>query len=231
MKAALPNVITSGRFVLALIFFVLMENYRHGTYPGGPPGSPLWVLDLAFALFVITAVTDILDGYLARRWKQESAFGRILDPLVDKVLIVGAFIYLASSHFACYGPGFCPGDAQPTARIAYNASGVAPWMVVLILIRELLVTGLRGFSEAQGLSFKATIPGKVKMFVQCFAAGTVMVVTGHAEQLFPGQHWPYLLRDGTLWLMVVVTVFSMLVYMERARGLLLLGLRGREKKV
>jgi len=220
MKAALPNLITSVRFLLAIVFFVLMESYHQGH-------SPTVVLDWAFGIFVFTAVTDILDGYLARRWKQESTFGRILDPLVDKVLIIGAFIYLASDHFAVV-----------RADVASNASGVAVWMVVLILIRELLVTGLRGFSEAKGLSFSATIPGKIKMFVQCVSAGTVMVVTGHASIVtgnpgdwFPGQDWPIVLRDATLWAMVVVTVFSMLVYIERARSLLALALKGRKTDV
>lgn len=210
MKAALPNLITSVRFLLAIVFFVLMEGYRHTV-------SSVLVLDWAFGVFVFTAVTDIVDGYLARRWKQESTFGRIVDPLVDKVLIIGAFLYLASDHFAVVRDGQF-----------INASGVAAWMVVLILIRELLVTGLRGFSEAQGLSFKATIPGKIKMFVQCIAAGTVMVVTGHAHTWFPGEAWPYLLRDATLWAMVVVTAISMLVYIERARSLLALAFGARK---
>ncbi len=207
MKARLPNLITSVRFLLALVFFVLMDTYHHRV-------TPLWRLDLAFWIFVFTAVTDILDGYLARRWKQESVFGRILDPLVDKVLVIGAFLYLASDHFAVLD--------QASGRFV-NASGVTAWMVVLILIRELLVTGLRGFSEARGLSFKATIPGKLKMFVQCFAAGTVMVVSAHDI-----ASWQNLFRDAALWAMVAVTAFSMLIYLVRARALFTMAVDGKD---
>jgi CDP-diacylglycerol--glycerol-3-phosphate 3-phosphatidyltransferase len=211
MKAILPNLITSVRFLMALVFFVLMECYQY--VPESPTDGGM--LDWAFTIFVFTALTDILDGYLARRWKKESTFGRILDPLVDKVLVIGAFLYLAGDHFVILERG-----------VARNVTGVAGWMVVLILIRELLVTGLRGFSEAKGLSFKATIPGKIKMFVQCFAAGTVMVITGHSNSL---PAWQGLFLHTSLWAMVIVTVFSMLVYIERARSLLANSIGGDKK--
>lgn len=209
MKARLPNLITSVRFLLALVFFGLLECYQHDlTDP-----SDRWILDLAFTFFVITAVTDILDGYLARRWNQESTFGRIVDPLVDKVLVIGAFLYLASKHFAV---------VTPTGDIV-NATGVAPWMTVVVLVRELLVTGLRGFSESQGLNFKATIPGKIKMLVQCVAAGGAMIVTSRMADL----EWAIHVRNFLLWAMVVVTIFSMLVYAERARALFSMAMKGR----
>lgn len=210
MKARLPNLITSIRFLLALLFAVLMETYHYGR-------SNVCILDWAFGLFCFTAITDILDGYLARRWKQESTFGRILDPLVDKVLVIGAFLYLASDHFC-----------EVVNGVPRNASGVAVWMVVLVLVRELLVTGLRGFSEAKGLSFKATIPGKVKMFFQSFSAGTAMIVTAHPGVFGTGA-WIWF-RDAWLWAMVIVTTFSMLVYIARARTLLAMGLSGRDDK-
>jgi len=206
MKARLPNLITSIRFLLALVFCLLMQAYHHGQ-------SRPSLLDVATAMFVLTAVTDILDGYLARRWNQETTFGRILDPLVDKVLVIAAFLYLASEHFAV------PNGAGGVT----NASGVSAWMVVLVLIRELLVTGLRGFSESQGLSFKATIPGKIKMFTQCVAAGTAMVVTAHLS----GRGWAVMVRSITLWAMVVVTAISLLVYIGRARDLLGMAMKGR----
>ncbi|MCG3178104.1 MAG: CDP-diacylglycerol--glycerol-3-phosphate 3-phosphatidyltransferase [Phycisphaerae bacterium] len=206
MKARLPNLITSVRFVLALFFFGFMEAYHHGD-----SGSAR-ILDIAFALFFITAVTDVLDGYLARKWNQESTFGRIVDPLVDKVLVIGAFIYLASSHFAVV-----------SADGLRNASGVAVWMVALVLVRELVVTGLRGFSESQGLDFKATIPGKLKMFFQCMAAGAAMLVTNHMSDMT----WALWLRSGLLWAMVIITFFSMLVYLERARTLFTMALKGK----
>ena len=85
----------------------------------------------AVAIFLIAAVTDLLDGYLARRWKVEGVFGRVVDPFVDKVLVLGSFIFFAGGNFT-------------------SITGVVPWMVVVILARELLVTSLRGSMEGSG---------------------------------------------------------------------------------
>src|SRR5687767_2131459 len=88
-----PNALTASRLLLALGFFTLLALYQ---YKGR--GDP-WRLNIAFVIYVIALVTDFLDGYLARKWKVEGAFGRIVDPFVDKILVLGTFIFFAGENF------------------------------------------------------------------------------------------------------------------------------------
>jgi CDP-diacylglycerol---glycerol-3-phosphate 3-phosphatidyltransferase len=147
-----PNRITALRFLGALALFVLFAVRGH-LQP-----DEVWehqdMLLFAFWLFIATAVSDILDGYLARRGNQITAFGRIADPFVDKVLVLGAMIFLA---------------VMPWSREFFPA-----WVVVVILAREFLVTGIRGYVESIGGQFPADWFGKVKMFTQCFAVGSAI---------------------------------------------------------
>ena len=130
LRRILPNAITMVRLVMAVVFFVIL-----GRIDRTAPAAEIALLGAwGMGLFATAALTDILDGYLARRWGVVSAFGRIMDPLVDKTLILGGFIYLASPTF------------EPIPANAMIGSGVAAWMVVLILVRELLVTGIRSYA-------------------------------------------------------------------------------------
>src|ERR1700686_2868248 len=104
----------------------------------GRPGDVLW-LNVAFFVYLIALITDFLDGYLARKWKVEGAFGRIVDPFVDKVLVLGSFIFFAGKNFTI--PMTNPTEIPQNVK---TITGVVPWMVVVILARELLVTTLRG---------------------------------------------------------------------------------------
>ena len=107
----------------------------------------------ALAIFVIAAVTDALDGYFARLLKQDTPLGRQLDPLVDKVIVSGCYIYLAT----------IPG------------TGVMPWMVTAIVVRELLIQGLRSHLEGRGQAFGARMAGKLKTVVQCLSICMVLL--------------------------------------------------------
>jgi CDP-diacylglycerol--glycerol-3-phosphate 3-phosphatidyltransferase len=133
-----PNLISTVRLGLAVAVFVLIE----------------WRLDLAaFVVFLVAASTDAVDGWYARRYGAVSVLGRILDPLVDKVLVCGGFILLAGRPS---GPGEPP-------------SAIEPWMAVVVVVRELLVTALRAELERSGRDFSAGLSGKLKMVVQCVA--------------------------------------------------------------
>ena len=116
MKTALnlPNQITIARLALAIVFFILLSQYSQVV-------PKPWMLDLAATIFVLAAATDFLDGYLARKRGQVTALGRVLDPLVDKVLVCGAFILLAGRPFV---------DAT-----GHNVTEVHAWMVVVIVGR------------------------------------------------------------------------------------------------
>jgi CDP-diacylglycerol--glycerol-3-phosphate 3-phosphatidyltransferase len=199
-----PNLLTTGRLVLAAVFFGLLGYYQ---YEGR--GAPS-LLNVAFIVYCVALFTDFLDGYLARKWKVEGAFGRVVDPFVDKVLVIGSFIFFAGKNFII--------PATAGGYVVYTITGVAPWMVVVILARELLVTSFRGLGEGAGQNFGAAFSGKVKMVVQSVTILVVLVYVNYfavrhgtqAEQYF---RW---FRDLCVWVTVVVTVFSGLAYVRRA---------------
>lgn len=188
-----------ARLALAAVFFVLLE----GIDRQGPAERIERLGAWAMAIFIVAAVSDIVDGYLARRWQVVSAFGRVMDPLVDKMLVLGGFIYLASPLF----------EAIPAHRTI--GSGIAPWMVVVILLRELLVTGLRSYIESRGTAFPADWSGKIKMFVQSFCVGCCVFVATRVEP----PAWMVFLRDGSTWATVFLTVLSSMTYIHRALGI------------
>jgi len=207
MKRHVPNLITILRLILTVIFFVIL-NYDSSDKPTLAEVESSFKLQmwLGFVVFIVATLTDILDGYLARKWKVESAFGRIVDPFVDKILICGAFIFFSSNHFlaAPVKLAFFPKDQYVT--------GVAPWMVVVLIGREFLITSIRGLAEAQGINFKADWAGKVKMFTQSFAAGAVLVNLATVDR----YQWIHVTRDVAILTTVVVTVLSSITYIYRA---------------
>jgi CDP-diacylglycerol--glycerol-3-phosphate 3-phosphatidyltransferase len=221
MFRQVPNALTALRLVLAGVFFVLLSFYQ---YEGR--GDPV-LLSSAFTVYVVALVTDWLDGYLARKWDAGSAFGRVVDPFADKILVLGAFIFFAGKNF------IIPIDAEhavePTSRwVVKTITGVAPWMVVLLLARELLVTSLRGMSEAGGQSFGAVWAGKFKMG---FQSGTVLaILTYVAFYKWLGDHgylrYAEVVRDIAIWGTVAITLYSGLAYVRKAVALHVAGTRG-----
>ena len=194
-RRTLPNAITLARLGLAVLFFLLLERIDRAA-----PASEIARLGAwGMGVFAVAALSDILDGYLARRWNTVTVFGRVMDPLVDKMLVLGGFIYLASPLFAPLEGGMI-------------GSGIAPWMVVVILLRELLVTGLRSFVESRGVAFPADWSGKLKMFVQSFCVGACVFVGTQAEP----PAWQVYARDWSTSTTVVLTVLSSLTYIHRA---------------
>jgi CDP-diacylglycerol--glycerol-3-phosphate 3-phosphatidyltransferase len=197
MKINLPNQITIARLFMAIIFFACLAQYQVRATP-----AATWLLDLSAGLFIVACISDFVDGYLARKHNQVTSFGRILDPFVDKILVIGAYVFLA-------GDGFM--DASH-----HQISNVTDWMVVVILGRELLVTSLRGVTEASGQSFGANIYGKMKMVLQSIAVGWVLITVAHPLWM------PFLtmLRPYVVYLTVAVTLLSAFPYLRMARGIL-----------
>ena len=203
-----PNALTTARLVLAGVFFGLLGYYQ---YEGRGRG----LLNIAFIIYLVALFTDFLDGYLARRWKVEGAFGRVVDPFVDKVLVIGSFIFFAGKNFTI---------PNPTEKfVVYTITGVAPWMVVVILARELLVTSFRGLGEGSGHNFGAAFSGKVKMVVQSVTILVILIYVNYfATQQGTGYEpaWAAF-RSFCVWTTVVVTVFSGLAYVQRATAVYL----------
>lgn len=199
MKNALniPNQITVARLILAIVFFVVLTQYVHGV-------SPTWKLDLANLIFIIAAGTDFVDGYLARKWGQVTPLGRVLDPMVDKVLICGCFILFLDNGFE--------------NATGYNLTETKAWMVLIIVGRELLITGLRGFNEAQGVAFGAGLHGKIKMWLQCIAAPVILFLIAHEGVMTESAATA--IKKTLMWATVIVTALSMGQYLARSRYIL-----------
>ena len=153
----LPNALTASRLVLAVVLFWCIAN-------------AYWAVGLA--VFALAALTDWLDGYVARLQNLTSSLGRQFDPLVDKVLICGAFIYL----------------------LPVPEANLQPWMVTVVVARELLITGLRGYLENLGATFGADWLGKIKMILQCADLSAVLLLL--------------CVGDAVAWLPVAVAVLT-----------------------
>ena len=186
MVKQIPNILTFGRFVLTVVFLIMV------LYSPGVENKSQF-LDIAFVIFVIAGLTDMIDGTVARRLGVASKFGRMLDPLADKVLVCGAFIC-----FALIG--------EPTLlNLSKTTLTIIHWLVAAVIIaREVYVTAIRHIAEAHGINFAATVSGKIKMFLQSFAIGTVIIKMAHVKDATWGQWFTSI----TFAVMLIVTVFS-----------------------
>jgi CDP-diacylglycerol--glycerol-3-phosphate 3-phosphatidyltransferase len=144
----LPNLLTLLRiFFVPLLVAALVQEKRMVTLAGAAIPNDL----AALAIFLVASTTDLLDGYLARRWKQVTTVGTLLDPIADKLLISAALIALVQV-------------------------GVVPaWIVILIVGREFAVTGLRSIAAAAGYTIRASELGKTKMVAQVIAVSMVLL--------------------------------------------------------
>ena len=200
----IPNFLTLLRVVFAAGFFGALSFYRF-------PDTGVFWGNIAIGLFVIAAITDYLDGSLARRWNVVSNFGRIMDPFCDKVLILGAFIYLSGGRFMVE-------QWFEEDRLLNMASGVYPWMVVVILARELFVTSIRGVAESSGIAFGAKFSGKLKMIFQSIAIPIVLLLVVN----WPSQQHDLIfwICNGLMWSTIVITIWSGMPYVIGIRSLL-----------
>jgi cardiolipin synthase len=173
---SLPNLLTFGR--IAAIPAVVACLYWQSLLHGG-----LWLRWVALGLFIAAAVTDFFDGYLARAWHQQSSLVRRHDPIADKLLVASCLLMLA---------------ADGTIR------GWSLWAAIIILCREILVSGLREFLAELRVSVPVTRLAKWKTFAQLVAVGFLLV--GRAGDLV----FPYTTLTGLtlLWLSAVVTLYT-----------------------
>lgn len=186
MLRLIPNILTASRMVLAIIFLIMLLYYPSAK-------NPTSFLDTAFVLFLISALTDIIDGPVARKLNVTSKFGRMFDPLADKLLVCGAFIC-----FALIGEPKLFDWPEATLKIIH-------WSTAAVIIaRELYVTILRHSAEARGIAFAATASGKIKMFVQSVAIGTILVKAAHVQTAL----WGNLLTISILLITLAATVYS-----------------------
>jgi CDP-diacylglycerol--glycerol-3-phosphate 3-phosphatidyltransferase len=178
----IPNVLSLMRLLMSVVVFVAIERAA-------------WLP--ATILFVIAASTDWVDGWWARTFGQASRLGRIFDPLVDKVLVCGVWILLATRD----GP-----------------AAIAPWMAVVVVVRELVVTAVRAEMERAGSDFSAALSGKLKMVLQCAAVALELAARTRPEWTVAGLDLRTL-ATWVAWSAVVATIWSGLEYLWAARTL------------
>jgi CDP-diacylglycerol--glycerol-3-phosphate 3-phosphatidyltransferase len=141
----LPNLLTMGRIVMIPLFLWLLDSET--------PRACFW----AAVVFALAAVTDILDGYLARKLGIVSVLGKFLDPLADKLIVMASLVWMV-----------------PMGRIA-------PWAVVILIGREISVTGLRSIAASEGVVISAGQEGKTKTALQMI--GIIALVLGYPYHL------------------------------------------------
>lgn len=210
----LPNYITLGRIVVVPLLVVVLLT----------PVAEKWFgmsgYALAIILFIVAALSDIVDGQLARRRKQVSTLGKFLDPIADKLLISAALIVLVEKHLA------------------------PSWAVVVIIGREFIITGLRSVAATEGIVIQAQGMGKIKMWAQCVAIVALLVCAANGTPPvsnfgldYPAAFWDvpevqtafsnlakftinpndwkvfgYLVGRSALWVAVLTAIWSMYGY-------------------
>jgi CDP-diacylglycerol--glycerol-3-phosphate 3-phosphatidyltransferase len=160
----LPNYLTLARIIIVPMLVVVMLT------PLAEAAFGVTRYSLAIVLFLVAAFTDFFDGHLARRRNQVSKFGTLLDPVADKLLVCAALVALVEKQLA------------------------PAWMTVIILGREFAVTGLRSIAASEGLIISANMTGKIKMWAQCIAIVSLMVIGANtlSNVANPGAVFPNL---------------------------------------
>jgi cardiolipin synthase len=173
---ALPNLLTYGRIVAVPLVVACM--YWQDILQGG-----LWLRWVGLAIFIVAGVTDILDGYFARSLGQQSSFGRMLDPIADKLLVSSCLLMLA---------------ADGTIR------GWSLWAAIVILCREILVSGLREYLAELRVSVPVTQLAKWKTTLQLVAIGFLLAGDAGDEII------PIVSLTGLtlLWLSALLTLYT-----------------------
>lgn len=172
----LPNFLTVIRILLVPVFmyFLFQEELIYNI--------------LAFTIFLVASITDLIDGYLARKWKQTTEFGKFLDPLADKVLVVGAF-----------------------ATFLILNEQVETWMLFLIVMRDMLITSLRYIGILQGKSVQTTKIAKLKTFFQMGAIVillTLFIVVSTGQRKIINQAYEAGRNSGALGIQIANDIFS-----------------------
>ena len=213
----LPNYLTLARIVLVPLLVVILLT------PFAEEWFGISSYALAIGIFLAASLTDILDGHLARRRNQVSNFGKLLDPIADKLLVSAALIVLVEKHLA------------------------PAWAVVIILGREFIITGLRSVAASEGIVIAAQKIGKIKMWAQCVAIVALLVagatgnppVSNFGWSLPTFRFWEvaevqtafahlfsfslntndwrvfgYLVGRGALWIAVITACWSMIDYFK-----------------
>ncbi|OGC96689.1 MAG: CDP-diacylglycerol--glycerol-3-phosphate 3-phosphatidyltransferase [candidate division Zixibacteria bacterium RBG_16_53_22] len=191
----IPNLLTIARILLSPVFMVLIifENF--------------YARLAATIVFIIAALTDLADGYYARKLGHPTGFGRFMDPLADKILVSTAFLSFVSLGYA------------------------RGWMVMIIIVREFLITGLRSMAAYRGMVISPSVLAKWKTVSQMLAIAIILVYAnveplishsgpGIPSWIMPWTGWNYNLFDLILVLPLILTLWTGIDYLFKSGGLL-----------
>ena len=176
----LPNKLTVGRMI-AVPFFVAL--YMMGYYLA------------AFVIFIAASFTDMLDGKIARKYNLVSNFGKIMDPLADKILVYSAFALMVED------------------------GTVAGWMLIVILAREFAISGMRTVAASEGIVIAAGMSGKIKTVLQMIAVPLLLLLNVEGTSVIPALD---LLAYGFLWASLIMTVYSGVEYIWQNKSVFLM---------
>lgn len=170
----LPNKLTVGR-IIAVPFFVLLYMLGYNL--------------IAFVLFIAASLTDMLDGKIARKYNLVTNFGKIMDPLADKILVYSAFCLMVDN-------GLVPG-----------------WMLIIILAREFAIAGMRTVAASEGIVIAAGMSGKIKTVLQMIAVPLLLLV--NVQVLTSVMPVITMLAEGFLWASLIMTIYSGIEYIVK----------------
>lgn len=173
----LPNKLTIAR-VIAVPFFI--AAYMTGYYV------------IAFVLFIAASLTDMLDGKIARKYNLVTNFGKIMDPLADKILVYSAFCLMVED-------------------------GTVPaWMLIIILAREFAIAGMRTVAASEGIVIAAGMSGKIKTVLQMIAVPLLLLTAAITDAQL---HYYFALAGQLfLWASLIMTVYSGIEYIAKNRS-------------
>jgi CDP-diacylglycerol--glycerol-3-phosphate 3-phosphatidyltransferase len=175
-----PNGLTALRLALMPLLAILIQT-----------GYGVWAL----VVLIIAGLTDLFDGYLARRFKQESDVGKLMDPVADKIFLCVAVIFLVAR--------------PPYPSLITPDPNLSPWLAVLLLAREFLVTGLRAMAASVGMIIAASQVGKIKTLLQFVGLGAICLGG------YIGELSVFSIGEVCLWFAVILSYWSMTSYSYR----------------
>lgn len=173
----LPNKLTLAR-IIAVPFFVALYMMGYNL--------------AAFVIFIVASLTDMLDGQIARKYNLVTNFGKIMDPLADKILVYSAFCLMVEN-------GLVPG-----------------WMLIVILSREFAIAGMRTVAASEGLVIAAGMSGKIKTVLQMIAVPLLLLI--NVDWVASALPWIDLLAQGFLWASLVATIYSGIEYIMKNKS-------------
>lgn len=173
----LPNQLTIGR-IIAVPFFVVLYMMGYNL--------------VAFVIFIAASLTDMLDGKIARKYNLVTNFGKIMDPLADKILVYSAFCLMVDN-------GLVPG-----------------WMLIIILAREFAIAGMRTVAASEGMVIAAGMSGKIKTVLQMIAVPLLLLA--NVQTLVSAMPFITMLANGFLWASLIMTIYSGVEYILKNKS-------------